>query len=67
MRELVARFLSQSISRRTFLKGMATAGISAASAKEILDSLIPVAHAQAAEGAAFRCSKAPAARRSPSN
>ena len=54
MRELVARFLSQSISRRTFLKGMATAGISATSAKEILDSLIPVAHAQAAEGQAFK-------------
>ena len=54
MRELVARFLHQSISRRTFLKGMATAGISATSAKEILDSLIPVAHAQAAEGEAFK-------------
>src|SRR5690348_10040136 len=54
MRELVARFLSQSISRRTFLKGMATAGISAASAREILDSLIPIARAQAPEGQAFK-------------
>src|SRR3954447_1354988 len=54
MRELVARFLSQSISRRTFLKGMATAGISAAAARDIADSLIPVAHAQAAEGTAFK-------------
>src|SRR5438067_993848 len=54
MRELVARFLSQSISRRTFLKGLATAGISAAAARDIADSLIPVAHAQAAEGQAFK-------------
>src|SRR4051812_30800228 len=54
MRELVARFLSQSISRRTFLKGLATAGISAAAARDIADSLIPVAHAQAAEGEAFK-------------
>src|SRR5881275_1860899 len=54
MRELVARFLSQSISRRTFLKGLATAGISAAAAREIPRSLIPVAHAQAAEGQAFK-------------
>jgi thiamine pyrophosphate-dependent acetolactate synthase large subunit-like protein len=54
MRELVARYLSQSISRRTFLKGMTTAGISLTSAKEILESLVPVAHAQAKEGAAFK-------------
>src|SRR5438105_2610976 len=54
MRELVARFLSQSISRRTFLKGLTTAGISAAAARDIADSLIPVAHAQAAEGQAFK-------------
>src|SRR5438093_5312563 len=54
MRELVARFLNQSISRRTFLKGLATAGISAAAARDIADSLIPVAHAQAAEGEAFK-------------
>src|SRR5712692_3307975 len=52
MRELVARFLSQSISRRAFLKGMTTAGISLTSAKGILDSLVPVAHAQ--EGKAFK-------------
>src|SRR5688572_16821726 len=51
MRELVARFLSQSISRRSFLKGLATAGISGTAAQSILDSLIPTAHAQgAAEG-----------------
>src|SRR5262245_20697941 len=50
MRELVARYLSHSISRRTFLKGLATAGISAAAARQILDSLVPVAHAQDAKG-----------------
>jgi len=54
MRELVARFLSQSISRRTFLKGMTTAGISLTAAKDILESLVPAAHAQAKEGAAFK-------------
>ena len=54
MRELVARFLSQSISRRTFLKGMTTAGISLSASKEILESLVPAAHAQATEGAAFK-------------
>ena len=48
MRELVARYLSHSISRRSFLKGLTTAGISTAAAKEILDSLVPAAHAQAA-------------------
>jgi benzoylformate decarboxylase len=54
MRELVARYLSQSISRRTFLKGLTTAGLSAAAARDVLDALVPVAHAQekaAAEGA----------------
>ena len=50
MRELVARYLNQSISRRTFLKGMTTAGISLAAAREVLDSLVPAAHAQAGEG-----------------
>src|SRR3989440_109146 len=48
MRELVARYLSQSISRRTFLKGMTTAGVSLTAAKGVLDSLVPVAHAQQA-------------------
>jgi thiamine pyrophosphate-dependent acetolactate synthase large subunit-like protein len=52
MRELVARYLSQSISRRTFLKGMTTAGVSLTAARSILESLVPAAHAQgaAAEG-----------------
>jgi thiamine pyrophosphate-dependent acetolactate synthase large subunit-like protein len=50
MRELVARYLSHSISRRTFLKGMTGAGVSLVAAKEILESLVPVAHAQGIEG-----------------
>src|SRR3977135_2478263 len=49
MRELVARYLSRSISRRGFLKGLTTAGISLASAESILESLIPIAHAQGAQ------------------
>src|SRR5438105_12629546 len=50
MRELVARYLSHSISRRTFLKGLTTAGLSASAARSVLDSLVPAAHAQAAGG-----------------
>jgi thiamine pyrophosphate-dependent acetolactate synthase large subunit-like protein len=48
MRELVARYLSQSISRRSFLKGLTTAGISLTAARDILESLVPSAHAQEA-------------------
>src|SRR5690349_12486914 len=48
MRELVARFLSQSISRRSFLKGLTTAGVSLTAAREIVESLVPAAHAQGA-------------------
>jgi len=51
MRELVARYLSHSISRRNFLKGLTTAGISLAAAESILQSLVPLAHAQEAPGA----------------
>src|SRR5881392_2905735 len=50
MRELVARYLSRSISRRGFLKGLTTAGISLASAESILESLVPIAHAQGTRG-----------------
>ena len=50
MRDLVARYLGHSISRRAFLKGMTTAGVSLGAAKEILESLVPVAHAQGIEG-----------------
>src|SRR5262245_46174803 len=48
MRELVARYLSRSISRRNFLKGLTTAGISLGAARGILESLVPVAQAQTA-------------------
>jgi thiamine pyrophosphate-dependent acetolactate synthase large subunit-like protein len=51
MRELVARYLSRSISRRGFLKGLTTAGISLAAAESILDSVSSVAHAQGASSA----------------
>ncbi|HET9578859.1 MAG TPA: thiamine pyrophosphate-binding protein [Usitatibacter sp.] len=51
MRELVAQFLSQGISRRTFLKRLTTAGLSAAAARSVLESLVPAAQAQAAGGA----------------
>src|SRR5574341_2408522 len=50
MRELVARFLNHSISRRTFLTGLATAGFSTSAARGILDSLVSTAHAQSSEG-----------------
>ena len=48
MRELVARYLSQSISRRGFLKGLTTAGVSLAAAESVLQSLTSVVHAQEA-------------------
>jgi len=57
MRELVARYLSRSISRRGFLKGLTTAGVSLAAAESILDSLVPVAHAQGASRVAPRRSR----------
>ena len=49
MRELVARYLSDSISRRTFLKGLTTAGLTATAARGVLDSLVPAARAQSTE------------------
>ncbi len=52
MRELVAQYLSRSISRRTFLKGLTATGISIAAAESILDSLAPAAQAQEARTAA---------------
>lgn len=52
MRELVAQYLSRSISRRNFLKGLTTAGVSLAAAESILQSLVPLAHAQQSRGAA---------------
>ena len=60
MRELVARYLSHSISRRTFLKGLTTSGLSLAAAQSVLDSLVPAAHAQAA-GEAVKVVEGPGA------
>jgi acetolactate synthase-1/2/3 large subunit len=51
MRELVARYLSRSISRRGFLKGLGAAGVSLTAAESILESLSSVAHAQGTQGA----------------
>src|SRR5262247_4321803 len=48
MRELVASYLWKSISRRGFLKGLTTAGVSLAAAESILKSLTPLVHAQEA-------------------
>jgi len=46
MRELVAQYLSKSISRRGFLKGLTTAGVSLAAAESILQSITPFVEAQ---------------------
>ncbi len=54
MRELVARYLGHSISRRDFLKGLTATGVSLAAAESILGTLVPVAHAQDAGSAAAR-------------
>jgi thiamine pyrophosphate-dependent acetolactate synthase large subunit-like protein len=51
MRELVARYLSRSLSRRGFLKGLTAAGVSLTAAESILESVSSVAHAQGAQGA----------------
>lgn len=48
MRELVAQYLSRSISRRGFLKGLTTAGVSLAGAEAILQSVTAIAQAQEA-------------------
>jgi thiamine pyrophosphate-dependent acetolactate synthase large subunit-like protein len=48
MRELVASYLSKTISRRGFLKGLTTAGVSLAAAESIVKSLTPLVHAQEA-------------------
>ncbi len=52
MRELVARYLSHSISRRNFLKGLTATGVSLAAAESILLSLVPLAHSQETRSAA---------------
>ncbi len=54
MRELVARYLRHSISRRDFLKSLTATGVSLAAAESVLSTLVPVVHAQEAGGAAAR-------------
>jgi benzoylformate decarboxylase len=48
MRELVAQFLSQSISRRRFVKGLTKAGLTATAAQSVLGAVTSVSHAQGA-------------------
>src|SRR5437660_1938643 len=47
MRELVDGYLSQSISRRGFIKGLTGAGLTLAAAESVVQSLNSLAHAQA--------------------
>ena len=46
MRDLVMRYLSRDLSRRSFLKGMAAAGFTLTAAESVLSSLTPLAEAQ---------------------
>ena len=46
MRELVARYLSRSISRRGFVSRLAKMGVSLAAAQSVLQSQTPLVHGQ---------------------
>src|SRR5258708_40113675 len=46
MRELVAQFLSHSISRRRFVKGLTKAGLTATAAQSVLGAATSVSQAQ---------------------
>lgn len=46
MRNMVIDYLRQDLSRRGFLKAMATAGFTVAAAESVLKSLAPIAHAE---------------------
>src|SRR5229473_3568177 len=48
MRELVAQFLSHSISRRRFVNGLTKAGLTATAAQSVLGAATSVSHAQGA-------------------
>jgi len=52
MQELVARYLSRSISRRTFLASLCKSGLTAAAAESVLSAVSSVAHAEEAAPAA---------------
>src|SRR5258707_11876619 len=51
MRELVAKYLSHSISRRRFVNGLTKAGLTATAAQSVLGSVTSVSLAQGAGGA----------------
>ena len=46
MRDLVMRYLSHDLTRRSFLRSMAAAGFTLTAAESVLDSLTPLAQAQ---------------------
>ena len=48
MRELVAQYLSHSISRRGFVSGLSKAGLSAAAAQSVLSAVTSVSYAEGA-------------------
>ena len=52
MRELVAQYLSKSISRRGFVNRLAKMGVSLAAAQSVLQSLTPLVHGQTRSGGA---------------
>ncbi|HEX4555065.1 MAG TPA: hypothetical protein VH249_13820, partial [Xanthobacteraceae bacterium] len=52
MRELVAKYLNHSLSRRGFARGLAKAGLTATAAQSVLSSVSSVALAQSAAPAA---------------
>src|ERR1051326_6781174 len=62
MRELVARYLNHSLSRRGFVRGLSKAGLTATAAQSVLSSVSSVSLAQtAAQTAVPAASAAPAA------
>src|SRR5215468_9833656 len=61
MRELVARYLNHSLSRRGFVRGLTKAGLTATAAQSVLGSVSSVSVAQTAAPAAPAATAAPAA------
>jgi len=61
MRELVARYLNHSLSRRGFVRGLTKAGLTATAAQSVLSSVSSVSVAQTAAPAAAAASAANAA------
>src|SRR5262249_16599222 len=61
MRELVARYLNHSLSRRGFVRGLTKAGLTATAAQSVLSSVSSVSVAQTAAPAAPVAPTAPAA------